>query len=73
MDRIKDNCYGKTEDPAVNQIISRILNQHFNNGERKGKTIGEIEDEMMRQIYEKAQIVDFAKGENCEFKGTPRQ
>jgi len=68
----KDNPYGKTGDLTTKQIIDRILGQHFDNSPTRAKTIGEIEDEMMAHIQQKAKVVDFAKGESCEFPGTQR-
>jgi hypothetical protein len=59
----------RNNDPAVQQIIDRVLAQHFGvNRNPERKTIGEIQDEMMREIQSRAKIVDFAKGETCEFK-----
>ena len=68
----KDNPYGKTGDLTTKQIIDRILNQHFDCSPGKAKSIGEIEDEMMAQVQQKVRIVDFAKGENCDFPGSQR-
>jgi hypothetical protein len=59
----------RNNDPAVQQIIDRVLAQHFGiNKSPEKKTIGEIQDEMMREIQSRAKIVDFAKGETCEFR-----
>jgi len=68
MTQVKDNSFGKCDNPAVNQIISRILTQHFDKSPERRKTIGEIEDEMMAHVQQRAKIVDFANGETCEFK-----
>jgi len=68
MTQVKDNSFGKCDDPSVNQIIGRILSQHFDKSPDRKKTIGEIEDEMMAHVQQRAKIVDFAKGETCEFK-----
>jgi len=63
----------RKNDPAVQQIIDRCLSQNFNVGARpKQKSIGEITDEMLREFNKKAKVVDFGKGESCEFKGDPR-
>lgn len=62
------NPYGKGGNEAVKQIIDRVLNQHFTSAPDRKKSIGEIEDEMLGMVVQKAQIVDFAKGETCEFK-----
>ena len=59
----------KRNDPAVQQIIDRVLAQNF--GINKGperKTIEEMQDEMLRHIHSRARFVDFSKGESCEFK-----
>jgi len=66
----KENPYGKTGDFATKQIIDRILGQHFDSSSGRQKSIGEIEDEMLKVIQEKVTVVDFAKGETCEFKGS---
>jgi hypothetical protein len=66
----KENPYGKSGDFATKQIIDRILGQHFDSSPNRQKSIGEIEDEMLRLAHQKVQIVDFANGENCEFKGS---
>jgi hypothetical protein len=66
------NPYGKSGDFATKQIIDRILGQHFDSSPNRQKSIGEIEDEMLKIIHEKVQVVDFANGENCEFQGTNR-
>jgi len=58
----------RKNDPAVQQIIDRVLAQHFGINRPEKKSIGEIEDEMMEHIQQRAHIVDFAKGESCEFK-----
>jgi hypothetical protein len=59
----------KNNDPAVQQIIDRVLAQHFGiNKNPERKSIGEMQDEMLREIHTRAKIVDFAKGETCEFK-----
>jgi hypothetical protein len=68
----KDNPYGKTGDLTTKQIIDRILTQHFDSSPNKSKSIGEIEDEMMAQIQQKAKIVDFGKGESCDFPSTQK-
>ena len=51
----------RKNDPAVQQIIDRVLGQHFSNNPERRKTIGEIQDEMMSMIQQRAKIVDFAK------------
>jgi len=67
-----DRNIERKNDPAVQQIIDRVLAQHFGgvsgNGQPRAKTIDEIQTEMMAMIQQKAKIVDFAKGETCEFK-----
>jgi len=68
----KDNPYGKTGDLTTKQIIDRILTQHFDSSPNKTKTIGEIQDEMLREISTKVKVVDFGKGETCDFPGTQR-
>ena len=68
----KDNPYGKAGDITTKQIIDRVLGQHFSSSTNRQKSIGEIQDEMLAMIHQKAQIVDFAKGENCEFPATQR-
>ena len=63
----------RKNDPAVQQIIDRCLNQNFSVGSKpKQKSIGEIQDEMLREFAKKAKVVDFGRGETCEFKGDPR-
>ena len=68
----KDNPYGKTGDITTRQIIDRILNQHFDSSPNRAKTIGEIQDEMLREMSTKVKVVDFGKGETCDFPGTQR-
>jgi hypothetical protein len=58
----------RKNDPAVQQIIDRVLAQHFGINKPERKSIGEIQDEMLREIHSKAQVIDFAKGESCEFE-----
>jgi hypothetical protein len=58
----------RKNDPAVQQIIDRVLSQHFDRNPERRKTIGEMQDEMLSQIQQRAKVVDFAKGESCEFK-----
>ena len=63
----------RKNDPAVQQIIDRCLNQNFSVGSKpKQRTIGEIQDEMLKLFAEKSKVVDFSKGESCEFKGDQR-
>jgi len=63
----------RKNDPAVQQIIDRCLSQNFNVGARpKQRSIGEITDEMLKMFAEKSKVVDFARGEKCEFKGDQR-
>jgi len=63
----------RKNDPAVQQIIDRCLSQNFNVGARpKQKSIGEITDEMLKLFAEKSKVVDFGKGEKCEFKNDER-
>jgi len=55
----------------VQQIIDRILAQNFNvnkPGVSSGRSIGEIESEILSRVIQRAKFVDFAKGETCEFK-----
>jgi len=55
----------------VQQIIDRILSQNFNvnkPGVSSGRSIGEVESEILSEIVQKAKFVDFARGETCEFK-----
>lgn len=67
----KENPYGKTGDVATKQIIDRIISQHFSataeNKPSKGRSIGEMQDEILREISKRSRVVDFTK-ENCEFK-----
>ena len=59
----------RKNDPAVQQIIDRVLSQHFGvNKNPERKSIEEIQDEMLKEIHSRAQFVDFANGESCEFK-----
>lgn len=59
----------RKNDPSVQQIIDRVLNQNFSVGRKpERKSIGEITDEMLRLVVERSKVVDFAKGETCEFK-----
>jgi|GEM_PF-5758185 len=44
-------------DPAVQQIIDRILAQHFGNDPTRRKTIGEMDDEIMAAIMRKIQFI----------------
>ena len=65
----------RQNDPAVQQIIDRVLSQHFNvnkSSVSSGRSIAEMQDEMLKMIHEKAKFVDFAKGESCDFKGCAR-
>jgi len=63
----------RKNDPAVQQIIDRCLSQNFNVGARpKQKSIGEITDDMLKECLKRSKVVDFGKGESCEFKGDPR-
>ncbi|MEM2956450.1 MAG: hypothetical protein QW041_02680 [Candidatus Pacearchaeota archaeon] len=68
----KENPYGRKGDLTTKQIIDRILAQHFDNSPNRVKTIGEIEDEMLKIISEKVKFVDFGNGESCDFPGTQR-
>ena len=40
----------RKNDPAVQQIIDRIIGQHFSNDPCRQKTIGEMEDEICAQV-----------------------
>ena len=63
----------RKNDPAVQQIIDRCLSQNFNVGARpKQRSIGEITDDMLREFNKRSTVVDFGRGESCEFKGDPR-
>ncbi len=79
QEKFASNPYGKTGDVATRQIIDRILTQHFKPGSStnrpvdKGRSIGEMQDEILREMAKKSQVVDFGKGENCEFPGTRRE
>jgi len=57
----------KRNDPAVQQIINRVINHHFNKDPTREKTIDEIQTEIMKRIAEKSKVIDFANGETCEF------
>jgi len=63
----------RKNDPAVQQIIDRCLSQNFNVGSKpKQRSISEIQDEMLREFAKRSKVVDFGKGESCEFKGDQR-
>ena len=64
----RENPYGKSGDETTRQIIERVIGQHFKSDSSRERTIGEMEDEMASLIANKAQVVDFSKGESCEFK-----
>ena len=68
----KDNPYGKIGDITTKQIIDRVLGQHFTSSSNRAKTIGEIQDEMLREMSTKVKVVDFGKGETCDFPATQR-
>ena len=68
----KENPYGKTGDFATKQIIDRMLVQHFDSSPNKQKSIGEIEDEILAHITQKATVIDFGAGESCDFPGSER-
>ena len=68
----KDNPYGKIGDMTTKQIIDRVLGQHFDSSPNRQRTIGEIQDDMLREMSTKVKVVDFGKGESCEFPGTQR-
>ena len=68
----KDNPYGKAGDLTTKQIIDRVLGQHFTSSSNRAKTIGEIQDEMLREMSTKVKVVDFGKGETCDFPSTQR-
>ena len=68
----KDNPYGKAGDITTKQIIDRVLGQHFDSSPSRQKSIGEIQDEMLRAMSTKVKVVDFGKGETCDFPGTQR-
>ena len=53
----KDNPYGKTGDITTRQIIDRILGQHFDSSPNRQKTIGEIQDEMLREMSVKVKVL----------------
>ena len=50
------NPYGKEGDATTKKIIDRILAQHYGVG-KKEKTIGDMEDEILRLIHEKIQFI----------------
>ena len=63
----------RRNDPAVQQIIDRCLSENFNVGAKpKQKSIGEITNDMLKLFAEKSKVVDFGRGESCEFKGDYR-
>jgi hypothetical protein len=47
----------RKNDPAVQAIIDRILAQHFGVNKPEKKSIGEIEDELMKQVQEKIEYI----------------
>ena len=66
----------RRNDPAVQQIIDRCLKEHFSIGAKPAqpgdRTIDEIQSEWMREIAKRSTVVDFGRGESCEFRGDPR-
>ena len=56
----------------VQQIIDRILAQNFNvnkpGAASNGKSIEDIENEILSRVIQNVKVIDFAKGETCEFK-----
>lgn len=75
MVKVKEstNPYGKSGDVAVKQIIDRVLVQNFGSAEegkfsqKESRTIGEMQDEIMREMAKKSRFIDFRR-ESCEFK-----
>ena len=64
---------GRKNDPAVQQIIDRCLSENFNVGTKpKQKSIGDITNDMLKLFAEKSKVVDFSRGESCDFKGDQR-
>ena len=54
-----NNPYGKAGDVTTKQIIDRVLRNFSSpNAERGEKTIGEMEDEIMKKVQEKVQIIN---------------
>ena len=54
-----NNPYGKAGDVVTKQIIDRVLRSFSSpNAERGEKTIGEMEDEIMKRVQEKVQIIN---------------
>jgi len=62
----------KRNTAPVQQIIDRILAQNFNVNkpgcESSGKSIEDIENEILSRVIQNVKVIDFAKGETCEFK-----
>ena len=64
-DRAELNPYGKSGDVTTKQIIDRVL-RNFGSGdankkESSEKTIGDMEDEILKEVHTRAQFIDFRK------------
>ena len=59
------NPYGKAGDVTTKQIIDRVLKTFGNSSEdKKGKTektIGEMTDEILKEVHTRAEFIDFRK------------
>jgi len=59
------NPYGKAGDVTTKQIIDRVLRNFDGNKESKKaqseKSIGEMEDEILKEVHTRAEFIDFRK------------
>ena len=58
------NPYGKAGDVTTKQIIDRVLRNFDSNEKKKSQTeksIGDMEDEILKEVHTKAEFIDFRK------------
>lgn len=57
------NPYGKAGDETTKKIIDRVLRTMDSSEKKKGqeKTIGEMEDEILKEVHTRAKFIDFRK------------
>ncbi len=61
-ERSEANPYGKSGDATTKQIIDRVLKNFGGSSQKKEsseKTIGEMEDEILKEVHSRAQFIDF--------------
>lgn len=59
------NPYGKAGDVTTKQIIDRVLRNFGDNKdskkEKSDKSIGEMTDEILKEVHTRAEFIDFRK------------